>query len=1075
MFGLGLGICILFAVMAIASTVKRPPIEDKKGIKITDKEQAALNLYELLRTIPKNLFKFHNVLPTKKVRVIWCLALSCGLLTLYTPNLFNTWWWYALNIFLVFCCILAINSAYNSKIIQPEVFLNIGFIDFIAECNKNKRILFIFFFVMALSFYAFFVIGPLITIEYYPIHSKWILFFILFCISLLMTIWISLRNVVKDPIVAKSKARARWKEVFEKMSLKSIPILLEYKEYDNITYLEFEKPSSIKLTELLGTIGQQSLRGCIEGSNAVLTFAFDEDEAGGKNVSKYADGKFCILESKSQDMPSPNEIGKVDEKVHIINFASMSRALQGNYISPMFVLDDTMDNGEILFGHYLEQNSLADTKTLNKILGFGEVLQCITTFDYDSNYVFFGDLESAKDFGDDEIIIPDKILEHMQNKGVDNIEQYLLKNSQEFYFEDCFENILPKQLSSPRIIWKSRKEYEHYVFIAFMTKGGNVAADFLPYAEKLQNITNSECLLLQPHIKNNAIAPNIFLMLKSIDGAMINNNIMTLYQDDQNTRVVTALVSKALLVAKLPSLPFISAREITSDESNGKMWKLSFSLTSLDLEILRKKQAVLKQSLGVDYFRIEQKGEFTNMFLGASPKECIFPDLTQTQKIIALDLEQAFKDSKIIGADGSLPKLINYSQFEKNPNVKILDVEIPPGISNDDLSKSKDMLQKATRNIYFEYDKFAKVGAGVLRIITCKTDPFPAKAIYDYKNSLELCSGHKIPFGVAPTGEIVSYDFKNSPHLIVSGKSGAGKSNLAMILVEGMILAGWDVYVADPEKGAADFKFATDYLRGIATSLDDAVGMCEWVLHETHRRRNLNSEYGASSIDDLPEEVKARKNLKPIVLLVDEFNTLIARDVPPKSDGSMEMEEIRNKILDENAKRIKIASIMGELSAVSRSARVIGMMCAQGLKVADLDGIPKSGTLKTNSARIYLGNGTSGERMGALGDLDGMPKPTPPVPMGRGVYKPAMNESPTLVQTFFDSEGTDNMLEKLQEFSFKREKTDYFAFIPKDKNDTHITEIKTQVEIGDIDLSSLDLENAKDTEISLDFENIDNE
>ncbi|NKY05849.1 hypothetical protein HF998_02455, partial [Cellulomonas hominis] len=227
-------------------------------------------------------------------------------------------------------------------------------------------------------------------------------------------------------------------------------------------------------------------------------------------------------------------------------------------------------------------------------------------------------------------------------------------------------------------------------------------------------------------------------------------------------------------------------------------------------------------------------------------------------------------------------------------------------------------------------------------------------------------------------------------------------------LIYGAIVSGWELYVADPSKGAADFKFADPYAKAIAVEVLTAGAMMRTIYAEVVRRKNLNAQYGVGNYRDLPEEVRPRH----LMVVIDEFTSLLGADpVPPASDDA-EMDTEREAILASNRARTEIGVFTGKIGREARSAGVTVVLATQKLSAKVLDSIPGGNDVKTNMARILLGKATMGERMSALRAPMDAPEVGVVVPPGRGVFEPAEGAA-VIFQSWYDPREQSVLSEQL--------------------------------------------------------------
>ena len=221
-------------------------------------------------------------------------------------------------------------------------------------------------------------------------------------------------------------------------------------------------------------------------------------------------------------------------------------------------------------------------------------------------------------------------------------------------------------------------------------------------------------------------------------------------------------------------------------------------------------------------------------------------------------------------------------------------------------------------------------------------------------------------------------------------------SVMAQAFLYGSLVRGHDVYIVDPSKGGADFHFAKPYARAVGQTLDESVAIMQGVYNEVLRRKDANTRFGVGSGADLPEEHRYPR----IVLLIDEFTSLISTGkVPAKSDDP-EAQLEREAAMAENAARARIGGLAGRIAREARSALVTILLATQKLTVAMLDPIPGAADLKTNLARSFLGKGAFSELQSALRSPDQAPDVGDVVPKGRGIWEPS-SQPPAVVQCWF--------------------------------------------------------------------------
>jgi hypothetical protein len=290
--------------------------------------------------------------------------------------------------------------------------------------------------------------------------------------------------------------------------------------------------------------------------------------------------------------------------------------------------------------------------------------------------------------------------------------------------------------------------------------------------------------------------------------------------------------------------------------------------------------------------------------------------------------------------------------------------------------RSLAKLRTATGNDFLQIRPGA--GADTLRLLVARDNPLPHLAPFDFPAATR---GPGIPFAVGVDGEPIAYDPTLDPHLLLAGLTGAGKSCLAQALVYGALVRAWQVYVIDPVKSGADYQFARDRCHGFACTATEATALLRAVYAEVARRKELNAAHGVGSYRELPDPPPH------LLVLIDEFTSLVGRDpVPPRTDDP-ELEAERDLIEAANHARIEIGVFAGKIAREARSSGVTLALGTQKLSAKMLDTIPGAGDLKVNLSRVLLGKTSWGDRVSALRDPDDAPDLDGVVPRGRGLWE----------------------------------------------------------------------------------------
>ena len=221
------------------------------------------------------------------------------------------------------------------------------------------------------------------------------------------------------------------------------------------------------------------------------------------------------------------------------------------------------------------------------------------------------------------------------------------------------------------------------------------------------------------------------------------------------------------------------------------------------------------------------------------------------------------------------------------------------------------------------------------------------------------------------------------------------------------IMRGWDVYLADPIKLAADFRYAEPWVKSITIDELETSAMMDYVYAEVQRRKALNGEYKTASYRDLPPEVRPQH----VAIIIDEFTSLMVADALHKPDSSASEKELHDFAALQAISAAK-RNIGAKAARIVREARSVGVtliLAAQELKAETLKAIPGGGSLKGNMSSLILGRTSFGSLMSALKDpvaaqslLEGT------IPLGRGIFE-SSKSAVAAIQVWYDEHHVASM------------------------------------------------------------------
>lgn len=403
--------------------------------------------------------------------------------------------------------------------------------------------------------------------------------------------------------------------------------------------------------------------------------------------------------------------------------------------------------------------------------------------------------------------------------------------------------------------------------------------------------------------------------------------------------VIAGHINQAFDAARLARPEVASARALTKPDTKNHIWRVDLRLYGgVTLADIRGQAARLRQALGASWFRVAAAEDGATLYIGALPATAELRSPRHDRlRLAALDWAQAWVDSGISGVGGLVPELLESSTLPHNEQVQRLTFRLPSGVDPSKIKASLSKLKNSTNNEFIEVRQ--SEDASCVDLLVSETNPLPTRVPLDFA-AVDTADG--LPFATGVEGEPVEFSFLDSPHALIAGLTGAGKSVLAQVILYGALVHGWECYVIDPVKGGADFAFAKDRSVAFAATPFEASGVVKAIYAEVVRRKNLNAEYGVGSYLDLPEEVRPPH----IGVLIDEFTSLLGQaPVPPKTDD-LTLNSEREAIEAENFARTEVGVFAGKLAREARSAGVTLLLATQKLNAKMLDAIPGASDLK---------------------------------------------------------------------------------------------------------------------------------
>ena len=260
----------------------------------------------------------------------------------------------------------------------------------------------------------------------------------------------------------------------------------------------------------------------------------------------------------------------------------------------------------------------------------------------------------------------------------------------------------------------------------------------------------------------------------------------------------------------------------------------------------------------------------------------------------AIDEETKFRSAEILDTMREFKVDVMLDNIVKGPTVTMFELKLAEGVP---VSKVKNRMEDL---------KYA-LGVRSLRILA----PVPGKqavgievpnkkrATIGFKDMLEAfdrnkeCKGYAVPMilGRTVTGEPVSIDVAKTPHMLIAGSTGSGKSVGINSLIATILYhkSPRDVRLIMVDPKVVELKIYNGIPHLLTPVITDGTRVKKvlaWLVEEMERRYEMISRYNVRNISGFNEKIKTEKlaaeKLPYIVLIMDEYAdlmTTIGKDI----------------------------------------------------------------------------------------------------------------------------------------------------------------------------------------------------
>ncbi|MFN4173527.1 MAG: FtsK/SpoIIIE domain-containing protein [Parachlamydiaceae bacterium] len=220
---------------------------------------------------------------------------------------------------------------------------------------------------------------------------------------------------------------------------------------------------------------------------------------------------------------------------------------------------------------------------------------------------------------------------------------------------------------------------------------------------------------------------------------------------------------------------------------------------------------------------------------------------------------------------------------------------------------------------------------------------------YDYDAISNTIRRMKMPIycGIDDNHKPTAFDMLTSPHLLIAGESGSGKSTQLRSVLTSLILSKspseLHFYLADMKRSEFPLFRRVEHVKAVCTRVSELMVVLTKLRKETERRGDLLDQFEVTHIDDLPRD----KQVPYIVLCVDEVALLkkekeameIIEDISAIGRAlglflMLSMQRPDSKVLDGKLK-VNLTARMGFRTADAINSRIIGTPGSERIDISE--------------------------------------------------------------------------------------------------------------------------------------------
>ncbi len=182
----------------------------------------------------------------------------------------------------------------------------------------------------------------------------------------------------------------------------------------------------------------------------------------------------------------------------------------------------------------------------------------------------------------------------------------------------------------------------------------------------------------------------------------------------------------------------------------------------------------IRQAFGCEWLRPKITSDGIDLYVG--PNRSVverYHDAKMLDLVDELDWEEAWRVAHVTGDKLAVPVLHTSSHLPNNHDVVEYFFEIPKGFNLAKLRGQMDTLRTSTGLVYIDIDEVPE-SPNIVRVLASHKSPLPELAPMDVAQIIDKAPN--LPIGVKIDGDLAVVSNSDTPHILVSGASGAGKA-----------------------------------------------------------------------------------------------------------------------------------------------------------------------------------------------------------------------------------------------------------------------------------------------------------